>query len=124
MSNNPNVRERARILRRNMTKEETKLWQNLRGRKFFGLKFLRQHPITYEVVNNERKYFIPDFYCAEKAVIIEIDGKIHQFQQEKDKRREDILKEMGFRILRIRNEEFIDIFNVLEKIENFIFNSP
>lgn len=124
MSNKPNARERARILRRNMTKEETKLWQRLRGRKFFGIKFLRQHPITYEVVNNERKYFIPDFYCAEKAVIIEIDGKIHQFQKEKDMRREEILKEMGFRILRIRNEEFIDIFNVLEKIENFIFNSP
>jgi len=124
MNYKPSPIERARILRRNMTEEEQLLWQKLRGRRFSGLKFLRQHPIIYELVNDERKYFIPDFYCAEKSVIIEVDGKIHEFQKEKDEHSEEILKEMGLRVLRIRNEELINIYAVLKKIEIFIFDSP
>jgi leucyl-tRNA synthetase len=93
----------------------------IEGSTFFGLKFLRQHPITYEVINNERKYFIPDFYCAEKQVIIEVDGKIHEFQKEKDQNREEILAEMGLRILRINNEELVNVYDVLQKIKEFIF---
>ncbi len=115
MSYKPTPTERARILRRNMTEEEKVLWPKLRGRRFLGLKFLRQHIITYEVINNERKYFIPDFYCAEKQVIIEVDGKIHEFQKVKDKQREEILEEMGVRILRIKNEELVNIYDVLKK---------
>ena len=113
--------ERARILRKNMTKGEKLLWQKLRAKRFHGLKFLRQHPITYEIINNERIYFIPDFYCAEKKVIIEIDGKIHDFQKEKDAGREEIIQEMGYKILRIKNEEFVNIYDVLKKIKEFIF---
>lgn len=124
MSYKPTSTEWARILRRNMTEEEKILWHKLRGRKFHGLKFLRQHPITYDIIKDDRRYFIPDFYCAEKKIIIEIDGEIHRFQKDKDERREAILKGMGLRILRIKNEEFIDIFAVLKKIEIFIFDSP
>lgn len=124
MSYKPTSTERARILRQNMAEEEKVLWQKLRGRRFYGLKFLPQHPITYEVIKNERKYFIPDFYCAEKSVIIEVDGKIHKFQKEKDEHREEILKSMGLKILRISNEEFKDIYAILKKIKDFMFDSP
>ena len=124
MSNKPSPINRARVLRRNMTDEEKMLWNKLRGRRFHGLKFLRQHPIVYETIKNEPRYFIPDFYCAEKKVIIEIDGKIHEFQKAKDEKREDILIGLGFKILRIKNEDLVNIYAVLRRINDFIFDSP
>ncbi len=121
MSSNHTPVSRARNLRRKMTDEEKKLWQKLRRRKFHGLKFLRQHPLFYEMIDNEPKYFIPDFYCAEKRLIIEIDGKIHEFQKRKDMEREEILSGMGMKIVRFKNEEIeANVFAVLKKIEEFI----
>jgi very-short-patch-repair endonuclease len=115
--------QRARQLRKNMTEAETKLWRYLRNRKFHNLKFLRQHPIIYQITQQGPDYYIPDFYCSEKKVVIELDGKIHNFQKEQDEFRDSILTEMGIRILRIKNEETEDIFKVLEKIKVFIFNT-
>ena len=71
--------KRARELRQRMTDAESFLWLNLRNRRFHHLKFLRQHPIIYDMCNNKPFYFIADFYCAEKKLIIELDGKIHDF---------------------------------------------
>ena len=107
-----------------MTTEETLLWRKLRGRKFHGLKFLRQHPIICETISGKPLFFIPDFYCAEKRLIIEIDGKIHDFQKDYDERREEILKNMNMKIVRFKNEEFNYIPEVLSKIESFMKNSP
>jgi very-short-patch-repair endonuclease len=123
MSENHTPISRARKLRREMTKEELILWQKLRGRKFRGLKFLRQHPVVYDRINNTPKYFIPDFYCAEKKLVVEVDGKIHDFQKRRDTIREEILQGAGLRILRFNNEEISnDVFKVLRKIEAFIQN--
>ena len=121
MSNDHTSISRARKLRREMTEEEIILWQRLRGRKFLGLKFLRQHPIIYDRINDMPKYFIPDFYCAEKKLVIEIDGEIHNFQKSRDLRREEILRGAGLLILRFRNDEVSeDVFKVLKRIEAFI----
>ena len=120
MSDNPTPVKRARELRQNMTKAEEKLWKEFRNRKFLDLKFLRQHPFIYQVINNEPRYFIADFYCAEKKLVIEVDGKIHDFQEEEDKWREDILKSLDLKILRIKNEEAEDMDAVMEKIKAFI----
>ena len=49
--------------------------------------------------------FIVDFYCHKAALVIEVDGDIHDLQQEEDARREKVLSEMGLRIVRFRNEE-------------------
>lgn len=65
-------------------------------------------------------YFIADFYCAEKSLVIEVDGKIHDFQKEDDQHREDILMSLELNILRIKNEETDDIERVLEKIKAYI----
>jgi len=105
-----------------MTSAERLLWLNLRNRKFYGLKFLRQHPIIYEIYNNKPLYFIPDFYCAEKEVIVEVDGKIHEFRKEDDLRREDILKSLNLKIIRIKNKELDDVPKVLNRIRKFIFD--
>ena len=40
--------EVARALRRQETPAEKKFWSLVRGRRFWGLKFLRQHPVFLE----------------------------------------------------------------------------
>ena len=111
---------RARNLRKNMTKEEKRLWKELRAKRFHGLKFLRQHPIIYQLYRNKPDYFIADFYCAKKKLVIEVDGKIHEFQKGYDQHRDEILNSLGLTVLRIKNEEFTDIFEVLKRIEEYI----
>ena len=109
---------RARRLRQNMTREETNLWGWLRARRFHGYKFLRQHPIIYQPDNKHPQFFIADFYCASKKLVIEVDGKIHDFQKEDDQHRDDILKGLGLRVLRIKNDELKDVVKVLDKIKS------
>ncbi len=41
--------------------------------------------------------FIVDFYCHKAGLVIEVDGDIHDLQQEEDARREKVLSEMGLR---------------------------
>ena len=122
MGDNHTPISRARRLRKNMTPAEKMLWQKLRARRFRGVKFLRQHPIVYDTINNKPLFFIPDFYCAEKKLIIEVDGKIHDFQKDYDERREQIFKNAGFKILRFRNEEINNISAVLNQIEELILH--
>ena len=122
MSDDPTPVSRARELRQNMTEAEKALWQELRNRKFLKLKFLRQHPIIYQVIDNKPRYFIADFICYEKKLVIEVDGFIHEFQKESDEHREEILKSLELNILRIRNEEVEDILKVLEKIKRYVTN--
>ena len=105
-----------------MTAEELVLWEKLRNRKFYNLKFLRQHPVIYEIVDNQPLYFIADFYCAEKKFIIEVDGKIHEFRKFRDNKRDEILSSMDFNVLRIRNEEFRNMEVVMDKIKSFLFD--
>ena len=119
MSDTPTPVSRARELRQNMTEAEQMLWKQLRNRKFMGLKFLRQHPIIYQVINNQPRYFIADFMCYEKNLVIEVDGLIHEFQKEEDEHRENILESLGLNVLRIRNEEVKDISTALEKIRTY-----
>ena len=87
--------QRAKELRRDMTPAEKILWQELRGNKL-GVHFRRQQVIAG---------FIVDFYCHKAGLVIEVDGDIHDLQQDEDARREKVLSEMGLRIVRFRNEE-------------------
>ena len=41
------------------------------------------------------------------ALILEVDGDIHDLQQEEDARREKVLHEMGLNILRFKNDEIL-----------------
>jgi very-short-patch-repair endonuclease len=106
MNEQPKYKIRARELRQKMTEEEIILWEELRNRRFFNLKFLRQHPVIYDTFYGEPLFFIADFYCAKKKVIIEIDGKIHDFRKFHDHDRDNILRQLNLNILRIKNEEF------------------
>jgi len=105
------ILEFARSLRKNQTPAENIFWQNVRNRKFLGLKFNRQFVIEH----GSQNYFIADFHCFEKKFIIEIDGDIHRYQLEYDRIREDILKEMGYSIIRFRNE---DVLSNWDEVKN------
>ena len=112
----------AKDLRRRQTKEERILWQLLRNRSFLGLKFYRQHIIRYNAGSLGIKFFIADFYCPEKHLVIELDGEIHNFQRSYDHERDEILKTKEISTLRINNKEFLDVASVLRKIHNKILS--
>lgn len=103
--------ERAKELRREMTPAEKRLWQEVRAKKL-GVRFRRQQVVAG---------FIVDFYCHKAALVVEVDGDIHDLQQNEDTRREKVLNDMGLRIIRFRNDEiFRDLFAVVQRIREFI----
>jgi len=118
------IREHARGLRKDMTDSEKLLWHELRNRKLSGFKFLRQHPIVYKADYKGLNYFIADFYCDEKKVIVELDGMIHELSGDYDEFRDSELSRMGIKTLRIKNEELSKINEVLRRIITFINTLP
>jgi len=109
------IHERARRLRRNQTPAEVYFWNRVRKRKILGSLFLRQYVLEYPDRLNKSNYFIVDFYCSQKKLIVEIDGKIHQQQVEYDEFRETILKEMKYSIIRFTNYEVLNNWHSVEK---------
>lgn len=110
----------SRILRKNPTISEELLWGKIRMRKFKNLRFLRQHPLLFPYNKGER-FFIADFFCDEKKIILEVDGKIHEKQRERDKMRTEICKKLGYRTVRVKNEDIINNLNkVLKQLGEII----
>ncbi len=112
------IKEITQKLRKEVTPEEIKLWKYLRKKQLEGRNFLRQHAIIYDSAGDEHFFYVPDFYCFKENLAIELDGKIHDFTKEKDNRRDGILKDMGVKMLRFKNEELGAIDNVLVRIKN------
>ena len=107
----------CRELRKRQTPHERKLWSFLRNRSFQGYKFRRQHQIGSYIV---------DFCCPEKKIIIELDGGGHAEENQKfrDKERDLLLKEEGYRVLRFWNNELDrNKRGILEQIHR-LFVSP
>ncbi len=102
--NYKNLYGRNLELRKNMTESEKILWFRLRNRKT-GYKFRRQQIVGY---------FIPDFVCVEKKVIVEVDGEIHRFRKEQDEVRNAYYASEGYVVLRFSDKE------VLEETENVV----
>ena len=91
------ILSKAKVLRKNPTDAEKLMWQKVRNRAL-GYKFVRQYVFDDK--------FILDFYCAEKKLIIELDGGQHN-ENTKDYERDEYLQNRGCRILRFWNNEFI-----------------
>ena len=87
--------EVAREFRKEPTPSEKILWDALRGKKLDGIKFRRQQPIGY---------FVVDFYNSVHRLVIEVDGPIHQVQKEADQARQEILETLGLVVFRIESE--------------------
>ena len=113
------INQTARELRKNQTESERLLWEILRGRSLSGKKFLRQHPIIYTVYQRPY-YFIVDFYCAEAQLVIEVDGSIHDTSVEYDQQRTEILNSKGLHVLRISNDELLNLKKVIDKITAYL----
>ena len=103
--------QRAKELRRDMTAAEKMLWEELRANKL-GVHFRRQQII---------EGFIVDFYCHKAGLVVEVDGDIHDLQQDEDARREKALSELGLRVIRFGNDEVArNLSGVVERIKQFI----
>jgi very-short-patch-repair endonuclease len=110
---NPELRSRARELRKNGTLGEALLWKQLRARQV-GFQFHRQVPIG--------KYIV-DLYCKELKVAIEIDGMSHLHEETfaYDERRQSELEQMGVTVLRFQEREVREqIAGVVEAIKEFL----
>ncbi|MFM7448903.1 MAG: endonuclease domain-containing protein, partial [Leptolyngbyaceae cyanobacterium] len=84
--------EVARQFRKEPTASENILWQALRKRQLEGRRFRRQQPIGA---------FVVDFFCGSERLIVEVDGGIHQSQQEADQQRQELLESLGMRFVRV-----------------------
>ena len=88
-----NSMKASRRLRRQMSPPEVLLWQLLRGSPA-GIRFRRQYAIGP---------YVMDFYCPAAKLVIEIDGRIHDFEHaaQRDQARDELIARFGVRIERI-----------------------
>jgi very-short-patch-repair endonuclease len=108
--------ERARLLRKEATPAEAKLWAYLRGGKLKGVNFRRQHAIGNCIV---------DFCCIEQKLVIELDGSQHLEQEEYDADRTAFLESRGYRVIRFWNSEVMnDIEGVMRGIDMVLEDKP
>ena len=93
-------RDRAKQLRRTMTRAETLLWRHLKADRLAGLNFRRQAPIGS---------YIADFIAHSCKLIVEVDGESHDFEERihRDERRDAWLASRGYRVLRFTNDDVL-----------------
>jgi very-short-patch-repair endonuclease len=102
----PLFQERSRGLRRTQNEAEALVWSTLRDRQLHGFKFRRQYPTGNYVL---------DFYCAEAALAIELDGASHAGREQYDADRQTWLESQGLLVLRFTNEQIRDAFGEFMK---------
>ena len=109
---NPKLLGAAKSLRKNMTKEERKLWY----------EFLREYPVKFlrqKILGN----YIVDFYCAQAKLVVELDGSQHfsESNLQRDSDRAEYLQNYGIEIIRIPNNYVKENFNgVCEYIDDCV----
>jgi very-short-patch-repair endonuclease len=105
----------ARMLRRDRTEAEARLWRYLRNRQMEGAKFRFQSPVGP---------YVPDFLCVEAKLIVELDGGQHGVQTEKDAARTEALEAAGYQVLRFWNNDVLaNTEGVLETIRIAVLNA-
>ena len=112
---NSNLKLLARKLRNDSTLGEVLLWNELKNKQLYGYDFHRQKPLLNYIV---------DLYCYELALVIEIDGQYHNWEEQYDKdiMRDKELGNYGLTVLRFTEQEARkEMQNVLRTIEQHIF---
>ena len=86
----------AKILRKNATPHEKRLWYDFLAD--YRPRFQRQKTIDD---------FIADFYCHKAHLIIEIDGAQHytKIGQQRDEFRTEVLEGYGLKVIRFTNRQ-------------------
>ena len=110
---NRRLKSLARNLRNDSTPGEIRLWSEvLRARNFYGYQFNRQFPIGNYIV---------DFVSRRLKLIIEVDGKSHEFKIEEDRKRDQYLNNLGYRVVRIEESDTMkDLGNVIRTLESYL----
>ncbi|HBU24169.1 MAG TPA: endonuclease domain-containing protein [Chlorobaculum sp.] len=109
---NPALRDRAKALRKAGILHEALLWFELKSNKLNGLDFDRQ-----KIIGN----YIVDFYCAERSVVIEVDGSSHDSKQIEDRERDAYLNGLGLTVIRVLAK---DVLRNLEGVVEFLKDHP
>ena len=112
---NKNLVTLARTLRKNMTKEEKRLWYDFL--KNYPIKFSRQ-----KILGN----YIVDFYSAELNLVIELDGAQHDTEEARryDENRTEFLESYGITVVRIPNVNITkNFYGVCEYIDDLVRQS-
>jgi very-short-patch-repair endonuclease len=108
----PRILEAARLLRENTTSCENIIWERLKGKQIYGIRFRRQHPIDI---------FIADFYCHEARLVVEIDGEVHNQQKDYDIGRTAEMGKYDILVIRFTNiQVLIEIEEVIRTIEKTV----
>ena len=104
MQHNSKLTKRAQNLRKNMTKEERRLWY----------EYLHDHPCRFRRQVAFGNYIV-DFYCAAAQLAVELDGSQHcePAERDYDERRTAYLNSLGIYVLRFSN---LDVLNNLRGV--------
>ena len=98
MLHNKKLTSRAQELRRNLTKEERRLWY----------EYLHNYPYRFRRQVTCGGYIL-DFYCAAAKLAIELDGSQHYTPEGKqyDLEREAYLASQGICVIRFSNADVL-----------------
>ena len=96
----PELTKRAREMRTEMTEPETRLWLELRAKRFECVKFRRQ-----KVIQDDDHRYIVDFASNEPKLVVEVDGDTHCKREGYDAERTQFLESKGYRVVRYCNLE-------------------
>jgi very-short-patch-repair endonuclease len=111
---NPSLKDRTKALRKAGNFSEVVFWKEVSNKSFWNIDFDRQR-----IIGN----YIVDFYVKTLGLVIEIDGEIHNFQEDYDEKRELFLKNLGLRIFRISTTKMkYDTENAMKDLEQFIIS--
>ena len=110
---NTKLKGNAQTLRKQMTKEERKLWYDFL--RDLPVRFNRQKPIGSYVV---------DFYSYQAQLVVELDGSQHYDSEQSilyDKKRDAYLESLGLTVMRFTNRDIRQRFDsVCEHIYRFL----
>ncbi len=111
VTKNNRLLENAKILRRNMTKQENHLWYD----------FLQTYPVKIykqRIIDD----FVVDFYCHKARLVIELDGAQHYTLDGKsyDKARSEVIERYGLFVIRFSNnaidKKFESVCHMIDKV--------
>lgn len=109
---NPKLKQWAKELRKAGNLAEILMWNQLKRGQFLGLDFDRQ-----KIIGN----YIVDFYCAEKSVVLEVDGSSHWNKIEYDARRDAFLQSLDLTVIHITDH---DVKNNMQMVMAFLRIHP
>lgn len=109
---NPKLKQRARELRKAGNLPEAIFWNQVKRKQFKGFDFDRQ-----KIIGN----YIVDFYCGNCQVVIEIDGRYHNYTKDYDSARDSYLESLGLTVIHLSARR---VLQETDEVMDFLFDHP